>query len=608
METTNKPDARKSAFAGRSGADRAQEDTSTVLGHGALLLSMAFLLLTASWLLFCHLGLAPLWKPEGRVAEVVREMFVRHDFIHPTSGWIPHVTKPLLPYWLIVGVSKLAGGLSELTIRIPSAMAAVIAVLSTAVLGMKLFSPRTGFYGAVILCSTYGFVLWGRCGAADMLSLSSIVLSVSWYWWWRERPNIVVAALFGFLLALAAQMKGLVGIAIPLLVIAPDLLFSGRYRSILRPGLVISFLAGLSFYSIPFLVSALSTQVEGFSWFSRAVHESVTRFVHPFDHEGSVWMYTYFVPVWMLPWTPAFLLSLFFSVRDIRVAVYEKRWLIIAILVIFLFFTSAGSRRSYYVLPIIPFCAILTAEVLGTAVEGWKPERMRRVSLARMIIWPQLMFFILVGMAEMAAFVLGYTLLSGMALPSQLLTAMALSGILVLIPCVFTLFYLLTSQRGGSPGYAILSMLITGVLVIGSIFCIQKPVLDHQATEKPFILGVRSYLNRHKEAVPAYFLVGARPRTRLSFYLGRKEPVKVLRSVEELDRFLSTHNSWVIICVREDEKDILEGFGRADITYRVLLEETTHPWEGYPKDISLKRRKKYLAFVTAYRHDPGDIS
>jgi len=36
-------------------------------------------------------------------------------------------------------------------------------------------------------------------------------------------------------------------------------------------------------------------------------------------------------------------------------------WLLESIVLIFLFFTVSGSRRSYYILPIIPFCALLTA-------------------------------------------------------------------------------------------------------------------------------------------------------------------------------------------------------------------------------------------------------
>ena len=147
------------------------------------------LFLATSWILFCHLGTAHLWNPEGRVGEVVREMFVRGDFMHPTSGWQPHVSKPLIPYWLAVVATKLHGTLDEWSIRLPSAIAGVLAVISTALLGMRLFSSLVGLTAGTILVSSLGLALWGRCTAADMLSLAGIIVSVTWYWWWRDRPT-----------------------------------------------------------------------------------------------------------------------------------------------------------------------------------------------------------------------------------------------------------------------------------------------------------------------------------------------------------------------------------------------------------------------------------
>ena len=48
-------------------------------------------------------------------------------------------------------------------------------------------------------------------------------------------------------------------------------------------------------------------------------------------------------------------------------------WVAGAMAIIFLFFTASGSRRSYYILPILPFCALLTSVFLNTeGKEAWK--------------------------------------------------------------------------------------------------------------------------------------------------------------------------------------------------------------------------------------------
>ncbi|MBE7446956.1 MAG: hypothetical protein HS132_17750 [Planctomycetia bacterium] len=51
----------------------------------------------------------------------------------------------------------------------------------------------------------------------------------------------------------------------------------------------------------------------------------------------------------------------------------NTHWLIKVIALIFVFFTLSGSRRSYYILPIIPFCALLTAVIL-TRMKEFRPS------------------------------------------------------------------------------------------------------------------------------------------------------------------------------------------------------------------------------------------
>ena len=45
---------------------------------------LLLLLIAAGLLLFTSLGARGLWTSEGRWAEITREMFISHDFFHPT--------------------------------------------------------------------------------------------------------------------------------------------------------------------------------------------------------------------------------------------------------------------------------------------------------------------------------------------------------------------------------------------------------------------------------------------------------------------------------------------------------------------------------------------
>jgi hypothetical protein len=110
------------------------------------------------------------------------------------------------------------------------------------------------------------------------------------------------------------------------------------------------------------------------------------------------------------------------------------------------------------------------------------------------------------------------------------------------------------------------------------------------------LVNVKTWLEEHPDAVPAYYRVGARRRPRLSFYLDRRRPISVLINQEDLDAFVSLNPSWVIICMKEDEKGLLTSLELGKVDYQQLMAETAHPWEGYPNEKNLENRKKYVAY------------
>ena len=61
---------------------------------------------------------------------------------------------------------------------------------------------------------------------------------------------------------------------------------------------------------------------------------------------------------------------------------YPTRWVMEASLLIFIFFTTSGSRRDYYILPLLPFCSLLCARFLSS-VTAAKPRRVALDLFAR---------------------------------------------------------------------------------------------------------------------------------------------------------------------------------------------------------------------------------
>ena len=96
--------------------------------------------------------------------------------------------------------------------------------------------------------------------------------------------------------------------------------------------------------------------------------ENVVRFFHPFDHRGPIYLYVYVIFGLMAPWS-ALLPAALVETHSLRHADAEParadRFALVYFWATFIFFTLSGSRRSYYILPILPAAAILVARTLA---------------------------------------------------------------------------------------------------------------------------------------------------------------------------------------------------------------------------------------------------
>jgi len=89
--------------------------------------------------------------------------------------------KPPLYYWAVAGVSRLVGGVTRLTVRLPSAVSFVLLVLVTYYLGKALVSARTGLVAALVLLSAPKMLWWGRAAILDPMLAACIAGSLLFF-------------------------------------------------------------------------------------------------------------------------------------------------------------------------------------------------------------------------------------------------------------------------------------------------------------------------------------------------------------------------------------------------------------------------------------------
>lgn len=338
--------------------------------------------------LFLHLGRSPLLAPdEARYAEIPREMLESGDFITPRLNYVAYFDKPPLYYWLNA-LSFSVFGETEFAARLFSALAGLGTILLTWRLGWALYGRRAALFSALVLGTSVGFVVQARLNTIDMTLTFLMTATLCAFAAAARRGGDGKAGYYCLAYACAALMvlaKGLIGIVLPAAIMLICATLYGRWRLIprMRPvrGLLLILLVCAPWF---ILVSARNP---GFARYF-FVHEQFQRFLSTHHrHSEPFW---YFIPILaglMFPWSWFLPVSVLRSVRRIRLG--EGRpdlFLCVWAAVIFVFFSSSGSKLASYILPMFPAAALLTGRMISSAMDdGPPPLRRHAIGLAALL-------------------------------------------------------------------------------------------------------------------------------------------------------------------------------------------------------------------------------
>jgi len=192
---------------------------------------------------FYGLGRLPFIGPdEPRYAEVAREMYATGDWITPRLGGIKWFEKPALTYWFLAAGYALFGE-NEFGARFGVAAVSTFGALLLYFFGRRARSARFGYLSAAALvtCGLWpGFARGVTCDLPLTVAIETALLS---FFLWESKESETGAGrlwyVFCLALGLATLAKGLVGVVLPMMIIAPYLILTGAWKSLLRPRLII---------------------------------------------------------------------------------------------------------------------------------------------------------------------------------------------------------------------------------------------------------------------------------------------------------------------------------------------------------------------------------
>ena len=328
----------------------------------------SWLTLAALWLVLLLLAtLRPLAVPdEGRYGEIGRWMLQSGDWLTPRLNGIPFFHKPPYVYWL-EAMSLATFGINELALRLVPALHAGLMLVVLYLAARTISTEQIARRAALMLGTSLTFLVGGQYVNHDMAVATWIGVAIwcfAFAFMAGERPNATLARLGFVACALGLLSKGLIGIALPGLVLFIWLLWTRQFKKVRY----LPWLSGLTLFALialPWFVIAQQKYPQLFDYMFIKHH--FNRYTATsYNNPQSWWFYLLSVLLLFFPWV-------FFALNQVRRQISHapgatpwvaKEWRSLCwiwAVAIITFFSIPNSKLVGYVLPVMPALALLSA-------------------------------------------------------------------------------------------------------------------------------------------------------------------------------------------------------------------------------------------------------
>ena len=343
-------------------------------------------------------------QDEGYYAQQARWMLANQDWI--TVGWWgqPLYDRTIGLQWLIAFSYHLMGR-SEVTARLPSMIASVVAVMLTWRIGMRLVPSRAGLWGAAIFAA---MPLWMQTSKLATQDACLVALELVTIWALlrseddpSQRRNWGLVA--GMALSLGFLFKGVM-VVLPAVALLPYLVRSHHtHRHLANRGLYY----GLGLGAIPTVVW-LGFSVARYGWlplqqlFGKVLllAQANSPAAEAFQSTSTVTYYLWHIPATTFPWVGFALVGAWLVGRHPSVG-RRTLWLGYP-LVLLVLLSGFDTRTWYYSLQLYPFVALLAAVGLDHLGRLFRSAAPRRYWVAVGLSWAAGVFGILLMSAGLA--------------------------------------------------------------------------------------------------------------------------------------------------------------------------------------------------------------
>lgn len=467
---------------------------------------------------------------ETRYVAVAWEMHSQGDYLVPHLNGQIYAHKPPLFFWLI-NLAWGIFGVSEWAARAVGPVFSLGCVGLTYYLGRLAWPQHRQLAGSAVLLLVSGIV-WsvfasltmfdtGLCFFVILFAVGLIKLASGR---WGLGTTLLALALAGGLL----QKGPAVFLhTLPVALLAPYWVDRARFSSWTKwyAAVLVAVLLALSIVSawaVPAMWSGGSEYAAAILW-----RQSAGRVVNSFAHQRPVWWYLPIVPALLFPWSltwPAWRgLPSVWREPPVRLCLL---WFVSSCLM----FSMLSGKQIHYLLPVVPFAALLTSRLLATL--GTRTVKILTRCLAALYVL-------------LAACVSAVPLLADRILEVRPLVGMTAGWVALLLVAAIALAAAKVSDAAGMIRRAAVMAVLVWTIMNGTVLSCLREKIDLG----PFARDVARYQRSH----PDIAYVG-KYHGQFQF-LGRLErPIHELSSAEQLPSWIQKHPQGLVILSRKTKE------------------------------------------------------
>jgi 4-amino-4-deoxy-L-arabinose transferase-like glycosyltransferase len=310
-------------------------------------------------------------ETDGQYGGAAKVMARSGSWLIPENDGIPRLVKPPLLYWMLAASMKVFG-INEFAARLPNALAIVLWVVVTFLIGKRMGGDSRGLVAGMILLTSVGTFTLGRIVMPEPMFSALIAASLYCVLCGVDDPRFRRVWFLGFWLfaSLASFTKGWHGLLYPLVIVGAVAVIRRRERESLRElisgqGVLVFAVINLPWYL--YVESRFPGYLHNFLVAEQLGH--VVGSAAPATSYTDVprWQFLLLQMGWLFPWSLVAVTSIPFAAR----LAWRRRpvsfpgivvaaWAVVVLGSVLL----AGQRQDYYAMSMWPAVALTIAWLL----------------------------------------------------------------------------------------------------------------------------------------------------------------------------------------------------------------------------------------------------